>query len=75
MPLRVTITVEDGASHGARVTERNLKTGNDDGRGADTIAVGDSQTFDLADEHGLTIEYGDEAPAADEADAKKTAKK
>lgn len=69
---KVTITVEDSASHGARVTRTARPTGQD--YESVELGAGDEQAFELGDEENLTVQRGQPTPQ-DEAPADKSDKK
>lgn len=68
---KVTITVEDGASHSVRVARTSTTTGQD--FDSVELAAGKEQTFEIGDEEKVTILQG--APTPEEEAVDDTAKK
>lgn len=69
---KVTITVEDGASHSVRVTRTARPTGQD--YESVEVGAGDKREFEVADEENLTVQLGQPTPA-EEGAGEKTKKK
>lgn len=70
---KVTITVEDGASHSVRVTRTARPTGQD--YESVEVGAGDEQTFEVGDEENLTVQLGQPTPKEEEPADKASKKK
>lgn len=68
---KVTITVEDGASHGVRVTRTARPTGQE--YQSEEVGAGDEREFDVGEEENLTVQLGQ--PTKEEEPADKASKK